>query len=417
MLKVGFGKFSITPPLPCRLAGYSRREGLSWHVHQELWARALVLDDGQTRVGWVICDLLDVRGSFVADVRSAINATGSMTGQDVMVSATHTHAGPDLWRDWSGDLAGGLGLRESYARFLPHAVASAVATAVMDLEACSLRWGETTLRGVGAGRRAGDEQPPLRLGSLMAMAADQVKAAVVVYPCHGTVLGPENLSVSGDIIGSGTRVLEKWTGASAGCAWAQGPAGDISTRKTRRERSQEEATRLGTLVAEAALGAAACAEELEIDGCLHLSRVEVPLPTKGTGDASGPIRSAVKKRAEGDRSEEALLEEAMAARETRTGGSREVEDVAELNCLWLGKLPLCFVPGEPFLSIEQAMVQRTGLERLRVVGYANGSPGYVFGPEEEAEGGYEVLASPLTGEAGNRLVDAAATLVRLRHRS
>ena len=91
----------------------------------------------------------------------------------------------------------------------------------MDLEPGSVKWGETNLSGVGAGRRASDEQRPPRLGSMVATADDQVKAVVVVYPCHGTVLGPDNLSVSGDIVGSCTRVLENRTGATRGCAWAR----------------------------------------------------------------------------------------------------------------------------------------------------------------------------------------------------
>jgi hypothetical protein len=62
------------------------------------------------------------------------------------------------------------------------------------------------------------------------------------------------------------------------------------------------------------------------------------------------------------------------------------------------------VPGEPFESIEREIVGRTGQKHLRVVGYSNGAPGYVFRPDEEHEGGYEVLSSPLTGEAGPRIV-------------
>ena len=58
-------------------------------------ARALVLDNGPERVGWVICDLLEMRRSFLAGVRAAIDATGCIPGRDVMVGATHTHAGPD----------------------------------------------------------------------------------------------------------------------------------------------------------------------------------------------------------------------------------------------------------------------------------------------------------------------------------
>jgi hypothetical protein len=59
-LRAGFGTSYITPPLPCRLAGYARRQTLSRQVFQPLRARSMVLDDDRARVGWVICDLLEV---------------------------------------------------------------------------------------------------------------------------------------------------------------------------------------------------------------------------------------------------------------------------------------------------------------------------------------------------------------------
>jgi hypothetical protein len=82
--------------------------------------------------------------------------------------------------------------------------------------------------------------------------------------------------------------------------------------------------------------------------------------------------------------------------------------------LRLGELSLCFVPGEPFESIEREMVEKSGQKNLRVVGYSNGAPGYVFGPDEEHEGGYEVISSPLTGEAGARIVAAGSRLAALQ---
>ncbi len=133
LLKVGFGASCITPPLPCRLGGYVRRQALSRQVTSQLWARSIVLDDGEARVGWVICDLLEVNRSLVVDVRAAIEATGCLAGGNVMVSATHTHAGPDLYRDWDDDDLGHRDARAIYRGFLPLAVASSLVSAVEDL--------------------------------------------------------------------------------------------------------------------------------------------------------------------------------------------------------------------------------------------------------------------------------------------
>jgi hypothetical protein len=369
----------------------------------------MVLDDDRARVGWVICDLLEVSRALVADIREAIEATGCMAGADVMVSATHTHAGPDLDVEWADEKGSHRDAQAHYRAFLPDAVASSMVCAVQDLAPSEMAWAEAPVSGVGGGRRAGTSEPQ-RLTVLTARRDGDLAGMVLVHPCHGTVLGPNNLAVSGDIIGACVEALEAGTGAQGRCAWAQGAAGDISTRDSRRERTQGEAHRLGSIVAAAAEDAAARAEPVPGGPSLRLERAVVPLPLKGPGQSAPPSGDAPPSRDENDRSEAALLEEAMVAQRVRTEGTRVLEDEAEISVLRLGGLSLCFVPGEPFESIEHEIVDSTGQEHLRVVGYSNGAPGYVFGPDEENQGGYEVLSSPLTGGTGPRIVATASRL-------
>ena len=217
--------------------------------------------------------------------------------------------------------------------------------------------------------------------------------------------------MSGDIVGSGVDALELWTGATGRCAWAQGAAGDISTRATRRDRTQEEADRLGSVVARAAGSLLDSAKPLAGGEGFGLARTTVRLPLKTVDDLGRPEFSGPVARGDGDRSEAALMEEAMVAVRSRQDGTRPPEDEAEVAILSIGSLRLAFVPGEPFGSLERALEARTGLAELRVVGYANGAPGYIFSPEEELDGGYEVMSSPLTGEAWDRVVAAAAGLL------
>ena len=410
LLKAGFGASCITPPLPCRLDGYVRRQSLSRQVSTQLWARSIVLDDGEARVGWVTCELLEVDRSLVADIRAAVEATGPLAGRDLLVSATHTHAGPDLYRDWDDDDLGHRDARAVYRGFLPLAVASSLVSAVQDLSPAALAWTEEAVDGVAADRRSATARPQ-RLSVLSATADGHLKGLVVIFPCHGTVLGPSNLAVSGDIVGACTQALEASTGATGRCAWAQGAAGDISTRSTRRSRAQPEVERLGSLVAAAAQRALGRACPVAPEPSIRLGRAVVPLPHRSAEqfvafDAVGPSA-----RADEDRSEAALAEEAAAARNLRRDGSRQPEHDAEVAVLRIGEVTICFVPGEPFNSIERAVVEKTGLNELRVVGYSNGAPGYIFGPDEDRDGGYEVMSSPLTGEAGPRIVAACTKLV------
>lgn len=411
MFRAGFGASCITPPLPCRLAGFARREGLSHQVAQQLWARSMVLDDGTSRIGWVVCDLLEVGRSLVGEIRAAVDATGCLDGQDVMVSATHTHAGPDLSCEWAEGARAHREAQAAYRNFLAHAVASSLVAAVSELTPACLAWGTEAVYGAGASRRSGGAGPQ-RLGALSATDGARLRGMRVIYPCHGTVLGPDNLAVSGDIIGTTVEALERATGAVGGCSWAQGAAGDVSTRFTRRERTFVELQRLAQVVATGAQRAAGTAKALTGDLRARLERTTVPLPMKGDqGDGARRELALLPDRAPGDRSEAALVEEARAARAARRNGASQPEDEAEICVLSIGQLDLCFLPGEPFESIERALCQRAGLPDLRVVGYSNGAPGYIFTPEEEAEAGYEVMASPLSGGAGESIVSAATRLL------
>jgi predicted neutral ceramidase superfamily lipid hydrolase len=80
----------ITPPLGFRLQGYFSA-GPATAVHDDLHARALVVDDGTTRVAIVSCDLIAVDRRLSGPIREMVR---DAIGIDhVMVCATHTHAG------------------------------------------------------------------------------------------------------------------------------------------------------------------------------------------------------------------------------------------------------------------------------------------------------------------------------------
>ena len=401
-MRAGFGWSSITPPLPCRLAGYARRQALSRQVAQPLRARSIVLDNGQARVGWVICDVLEVNRSLVAEVRAAVEASGGLAGGDVMVSATHTHAGPDLDRTWDDEKGSYREAQARYRAFLPYAVASSLVCAVEDLAPSTLAWAEEPVYGVGAGRRAADARPQ-RLSVVTARREGELRGMVIVYPCHGTVLGattwpcPATSSAPASRPSRPARApragapgrKERPATSAPGAPGGQGPAGGATfgLGRRRRRRARRRARRSGNrrTVARAGHG---------------LVAPQGPQPPEGVGQPEGAGPSALSpgarppSRGEDDRSEAALLEEAMVAQQGRRDGTRRPESQAEIAVLRLGELSLCFVPGEPFESIEREIVHRTGQDHLRVVGYSNGAPGYVFGPTRKAKVGTRFCHRP-----------------------
>jgi hypothetical protein len=72
----------------------------SKHVHDELHARCLVLDDGRTKLALVVCDLLGIHRAVSDEARKLIAEQHGIPRECVMISATHTHsASSALGRD------------------------------------------------------------------------------------------------------------------------------------------------------------------------------------------------------------------------------------------------------------------------------------------------------------------------------
>ena len=91
-LLAGAATSNITPPLGERVVG-GFLPFPSTHVHDELHARCLVLDDGRTKLAFVVCDLLGLHRSLSLEARRLIEEATGIPSSHVLISATHTHSG------------------------------------------------------------------------------------------------------------------------------------------------------------------------------------------------------------------------------------------------------------------------------------------------------------------------------------
>lgn len=96
VLKGGCAKVNITPPLGIPLIGSYGKP--SDDVLDELYAKALVLDDGNNTLVIVSCDLLYTPLEEIAGpVRKIITEKTGIPEQNILVCATHTHSGPEVF--------------------------------------------------------------------------------------------------------------------------------------------------------------------------------------------------------------------------------------------------------------------------------------------------------------------------------
>src|SRR5262249_61764940 len=92
-LRVGAAAVVITPPAGTPMAGYYSARAADG-VHDDLFAKALVLEKDGVKAALVSLDLISTTRSIVEDTRREIAKTTRIPGANVMLSATHSHTEP-----------------------------------------------------------------------------------------------------------------------------------------------------------------------------------------------------------------------------------------------------------------------------------------------------------------------------------
>src|SRR5215475_4736318 len=106
-IRAGVGRSIITPRVGAALVGYFNRPGPSTGIHDDLNARALVLDDGNTVIALCSVELCWLAGVTVQAIRTAVAGRCALIPENIFVFATHTHSGPtpQYDSDWTRPLA------------------------------------------------------------------------------------------------------------------------------------------------------------------------------------------------------------------------------------------------------------------------------------------------------------------------
>jgi hypothetical protein len=225
----GYGSFARRPWFPDVLDRHPHAFWLRPHQGQRdrLRARALVLEAGERRLVWIAADLIAVDRALTAAVAQRLDAAG--LSADVVVSASHTHSGPGAYL--SSGLLGALSVDAEDA-----AVRDAVVGALVEAARAAMR--ERQPARVGAGRAPGPDLTVGRLPrpidqELLVVKVERVGGAPIAvvwnYAIHGTMLGPKNLELSGDVPGLASLEVERRTGVPA--LFVNGAVGDVSPRQ------------------------------------------------------------------------------------------------------------------------------------------------------------------------------------------
>jgi len=233
-LCAGAAKVDITPQELAGLANLWRRpfEG----VHDAIFLRALVVDNGADTAAIVAADLVEF-GDTMA-VRERIAQEIGIPTDHIIITASHDHNAPRVGTVTAGASAQvGGPATAAYTEKVYDQIVAVVQQAKAVLQPARVGIGtgkadvntnrdEFTAEGWKLGTNPdGPSDKTVWVVKFETMSGDPI-AILMNYAVHAVVLGPENTLVTGDLPGAAERYVEQYYDDKLVALWTIGAAGD-----------------------------------------------------------------------------------------------------------------------------------------------------------------------------------------------
>ncbi|QDS94540.1 Neutral ceramidase precursor [Roseimaritima multifibrata] len=375
---VGVASAKITPEQRLHMAGYAARKEPAEGTQQELFAKAMAIEDqAGTRVVFVTLDLIGVREELQSRVAEQVEKQFKLPASMLLMNASHTHSGPAYERE---DAQGYLNsLVDTLVDLVGRSLAERQpAELSYSFASCSVAMNRRTPSQHGFLNHPNPNGPTDHTVPVLSVRNpddDSLRAILFGYACHNTTLGL--LRWQGDYAGYAQEFLERdHPGVTAmfmmGCGGDQNPY-------PRRELKYVElhGQSLATAV-EAALESdqKTPRHQRPIHGNLSVvnETVDLEYTTAGREDFAYPIQVI--------RFGDDLMLIAL--------GSEVVVDYA--------------------LRLKSELAKPDG-PAIWVAGYSNAYNGYIPSKRVLKEGGYEALSRPWKLTLEERIVDKVHELV------
>lgn len=145
-LRAGAAASNITPWLGLSING-NMQDIKAGHIHDELLARCLVLDNGETRLAIVVVDSCMVPRAIFDESKRIVHDQTGLPVENMLMSATHTHSAPAATPVFQSDP------NPEYQKFLAGRIADGVRRAINNLAPAKIGWGAGKVPGQVFNRR------------------------------------------------------------------------------------------------------------------------------------------------------------------------------------------------------------------------------------------------------------------------
>jgi hypothetical protein len=448
-LLAGAAATVITPNLGVSLCG-AMTDRLADEIHDELHARSLVLDNGESKIALVVLDLIAAAKDWLADIKHQVHSYTGIPLSNILISCTDTHSGPTTVPMFQSNV------ERDYLHWAGPRVADSVRLAVRRLEPARIGWATTREDRLLFNRRyfmkpgtvlpapfpgeqervkmnpePGDpaiDRPAgptdaeigiLWLQRVSGRFAGEPLAIYATYAMH-YVDGMSPTAISADYSGMVAETLRQGVQRISAAAeppfvgmLANGCFGDVNAVDVRQTRTAAPYGRMREVASKLASTILAASKEIQW-------REWVPLDVREKTMELG-VRKPTPKEVE--QAKEALVRAPQGplrtlpevyARETVQLATWPDRFQTTLQAMRIGNLAICALPGEPFCQLGLDIKARSPFTPTFIIGAANDYAGYIPTENQFALGGYETWrakSSFLEVNAAARIEEAAVELL------
>ena len=431
-LQVGLAEIEITPPVGYRMDGYFT-ERLSTGLKDPLKAKALVFQQGNTKIALVVCDVIGVPQSLSTEVRAIAAARTGIPAANIAVTGTHTHTGPlfsgERARVFSEQAAAKYGTDPlaavKYPEMLRDRLVDVIVRANADVSSASLEFVPASEDRVSFNRRfhlkdgtvvtnPGISNPNVvraagpidsDLPFILITKDKQPVGSLTVFALHlDTVGGTE---YSADYPGHLASELRREFGERFISVFGTGTCGDINHIDVSGRR-RNHARLIGEQLAVSVLSARP--RQPLITPTLAALSARVTLPLRKVSETQvAAARANTPKIGTNQLPFLTQVETVSTLDLSRRGSTLDAEvQVFRLH----PELAIVLLPGEVFAELGLAIKQASPFKHTLVIELSNDNPAYI--PTEKAfkEGSYETVNSRIAPGGGERLVAEAVRLLK-----
>lgn len=436
-MKASSGKLIITPPIGLPIGGNVRDDNISRGVHDDLFCAAILLEDA----GRVICllslDLLGLHIESCAMIKSKISEITNIVVEDIIISTTHTHSGPDVVDFFKNAISADCLV---YLDTLAVKIAAFVKGLLTKVQDVNVFTGRSVIEGISFNRRlvmndgqlkmnfeefdpkdvireAGPIDPELICLSLRAQ--DGTTMAVIVnYALHPAILVGKDFLWSRDYVNYIDLYLQDKIGKEVVMFFANGAEGNINhlNYKIRnQDRGFDECKRVGEIIGKKAVEAIVSGELVESDKIICISKmIDLPLrkisiiELKEAHQLLELSGDCIPSQLDGVPDVVYANEIIKLSRRDQTFAKTEIQLMS------IGNTAILTLPGEVFTEFGLELKKCSDYKYTMIFGLTNDCIGYIPTENAFSEGGYEIIiasSSRLDKSAGAILVKEILSLL------